>query len=74
LAILKCSNRQGETVSKTEQPDVIFEQFEQAGPDIRLLADRVKAVENPGVRDTLLRAIRVLLGQSVDSAEIETQE
>ena len=53
----------------TEQPDVSFEQFEQAGPDMRTLAERVKAIENPGVRDTLLRAMRVLLGKSADSAE-----
>lgn len=61
-------------MSKTEQPDVAFEQFEQAGPDIRMLASKVRAVENPGVRDTLLRAIRVLMGKSADLAKAEDQE
>jgi hypothetical protein len=61
-------------MSKTEQPDVVFEQFEQAGPDIRMLASQVQAVENPSVRDTLLRAIRVLLGKRADPAEAREQE
>jgi hypothetical protein len=30
-----------DTMSKTKQPDVAFEQFEQAGPDTRMLASRV---------------------------------
>jgi hypothetical protein len=61
-------------MSKTEQPDVVFEQFEQAGPDIRMLASQVKAVENPGVRDTLLRAMRVLMGKRAGPAKTEDQE
>jgi hypothetical protein len=60
-------------VSKTEQPDAFFEQFEQAGPDMRTLAERVKAIENPGVRDTLLQAMRVLLGKPTSSAEAKDQ-
>lgn len=60
-------------MSKTEQPDAFFEQFEQASPDIRMLAERVKVIENPGVRDTLLRAMRVLLGKSANSAEAKDQ-
>lgn len=50
-------------MSKPEQPDIEYEQFEQAGPDIRMLAAQVRAVENSGARNTLLRAIRVLLGK-----------
>ncbi|MBN1977328.1 MAG: hypothetical protein JW918_08000 [Anaerolineae bacterium] len=61
-------------MSKSEQPDVVFEQFEQAGPDIKMLASQVRAVKNPGVRDTLLRAIRVLMGKPADSAEAEDEE
>jgi len=38
-----------------------------------MLAERVKVIENPGVRDTLLRAMRVLLGKSAHSAEAENQ-
>jgi len=48
-------------MSKTKQPDVVFEQFEQAGPDIRMLAAQVREIENAGARNTLLRAIRVLM-------------
>ena len=61
-------------MSKTEQPDVDYEQFEQAGPDIRMLAAQVRAVENSGARNTLLRAIRVLLGKRAGSTKKETQE
>jgi hypothetical protein len=61
-------------MSKTEQPDVVFEQFEQAGPDIRMLASQVRAVENPSVRDTLLRAMRVLMGKRADPAKTEDQK
>jgi hypothetical protein len=61
-------------MSKTEQPDVVFEQFEQAGPDIRMLASQVRAVENPGVRDTLLRAMRVLMGKRANPAKTEEKE
>jgi hypothetical protein len=60
-------------VSKTGQLDVVFEQFERAGPDIRKLAVQVRMVENPGVRDTLLRAMRVLLGKPTDSAGTKDQ-
>lgn len=60
-------------MSKTEQSDVDYEQFEQAGPDIRMLAAQVRAVENPGARNTLLRAIRVLLGKRADSTETKAQ-
>jgi hypothetical protein len=60
-------------MSRTKQPDVDYEQFEQAGPDIRMLAAQVRAVENSGARNTLLRAIRVLLGKRTDSAETKAQ-
>jgi hypothetical protein len=60
-------------MTKTKKPDTTFEQFEQAGPDIKMLADRVRMVENSGVRNTLLRAIQVLLGKPIDS-EKEGQE
>lgn len=60
-------------MSKTEQPDVDYELFEQAGPDIRMLAAQVRAVENAGARNTLLRAIQVLLGKKAGSAETEDQ-
>jgi hypothetical protein len=39
-----------------------------------MLASQVQAVENPSVRDTLLRAIRVLLGKRADPAEAREQE
>ena len=58
-------------MSKTRQPDVDYELFEQAGPDIRMLTAQVRAVENAGARNTLLRAIRVLLGKRTSSAETE---
>ena len=61
-------------MSKTEQPDVVFEQFEQAGPDIRMLASQVKKVQDSDARNTLLRAIRVLLGKSTDPTEDEEQD
>lgn len=54
-------------MSKTKQPDVDYEQFEQAGPDIRMLAAQVRAIENAGARNTLLRAIRVLLSKRANS-------
>jgi hypothetical protein len=58
-------------MSKTRQPDVDYKQFEQAGPDIRMLASQVRAVENAGARNTLLRAIQVLLGKRAGSDETE---
>jgi len=60
-------------MSKDERPDVDYELFEQAGPDIRMLAAQVRAVENAGARNTLLRAIRVLLGKRAVPAETEEQ-
>jgi hypothetical protein len=58
-------------MSKTKQPDVAFEQFEQAGPDIRMLASQVREIENAGARNTLLRAMWVLLGKRAGSDETE---
>jgi hypothetical protein len=61
-------------MSKTKQPDVVFEQFEQAGPDIRMLASQVREIENSGARNTLLRALKVLLGKHAESIEEEEQK
>ena len=58
-------------MSKTEQHDVVFEQFEQAGPDIRMLASQVREIENSGARNTLIRALRVLLDKRAESTEEE---
>ena len=60
-------------MSKTKPPDIDYELFEQAGPDIRMLAAQVRAVENAGARNTLLQALRVLLGKKASSAETEDQ-
>lgn len=60
-------------MSKTGQSDADYELFEQAGPDIRMLAAQIQAVENAGARNTLLRALRVLLGKKTDPDETQDE-